>query len=119
MLEAGHINAKNVKGVLLKNFSDNAIGVVVWVLFGWGLYEGDSVFAAGNTNIYLSIVAKSNTMMKLRERLHVPHVAQGGGLCPHVPAVWVRVHGHDVGLRRNHRPVQVRRVPVHVLFSHG
>jgi Amt family ammonium transporter len=54
MLEAGHINAKNVKGVLLKNFSDNAIGVVVWVLFGWGLYEGDSVFAAGNGSTYLT-----------------------------------------------------------------
>jgi Amt family ammonium transporter len=54
MLEAGHINAKNVKGVLLKNFSDNAIGVVVWVLFGWGLYEGDSAFAAGNGSTFLT-----------------------------------------------------------------
>lgn len=53
MLEAGSVQSKNVKSVLLKNITDMLFGTLVWWAIGYGLYLGDDVFAAGDPSLFV------------------------------------------------------------------
>jgi len=55
LLETGAIGSKNIKGTLLKNISDNSIGAVVWLTFGWGLFSGNNnAFASGDGATFIN-----------------------------------------------------------------
>jgi Amt family ammonium transporter len=44
---SGNSQAKNVKSIVLKSVLDHSVGSIGWVLLGWGLFQGDNMFAAG------------------------------------------------------------------------
>ena len=52
-LEVGGSRIKNVKSLLFKNFMDHAAGSLSWFGFGYGIYQGDSPFAAGLGSSFL------------------------------------------------------------------
>lgn len=53
MLEAGTVQSKNVKAVLLKNITDMLFGTLIWWLIGYGIYLGDDVFAGGDSSLFV------------------------------------------------------------------
>jgi Amt family ammonium transporter len=54
MLETGWSQAKNVKSIILKGLMDHSVGAVVWVLVGWGLFQGNNPFAGGSDSVFYS-----------------------------------------------------------------
>ena len=58
MLEAGTVQSKNVKSVLLKNITDMLFGTLIWWLIGFGIYLGDSTYAAGDPELFVITESK-------------------------------------------------------------
>lgn len=52
MLEAGTVQAKNVKSVLMKNLTDTVFGAVSWWVLGYGIYKGDGEFISGEPYLF-------------------------------------------------------------------
>lgn len=55
MLEAGTVEGKSVKSVLMKNLSDAMFGGVLWFLFGYGLAGGNHPFFGDDLDLYLPV----------------------------------------------------------------
>eukprot|EP00924_Labyrinthula_sp_SR-Ha-C_P015271 snap_masked-scaffold_9-processed-gene-13.69-mRNA-1 protein AED:0.32 eAED:0.32 QI:0/0/0/0.5/1/1/2/0/529 len=62
MLEAGTVQSKNVKSVLMKNASDLIFGTLVWYLIGFGIFQGDNRVFAGDGDFFLINAQQDKTV---------------------------------------------------------
>jgi|GEM_PF-1392809 len=53
LLEAGTVDKKHGKSVLMKNLMDGCFGAIVWYFCGYGIYTGDNSFGAGTGAVFL------------------------------------------------------------------